>query len=481
VTRPGPRAGRRRGSLASRIAAGCLLVAVLAVLVAGLVSIRLIAVTAREVTAAVLGRQADVIAAQLDGDAAGGRVGIRRVAETLRAQGIEIVVFGSGERTASAPSPEATAAITATRAARAVGGDPVSGTALVDGQTLLVAARPARSGAFALVQPVERAAEAVAPQLRRSIWFALLAGGLTALAVGFVVAALLGRPLRRVVAGAIALRSGRRDVRIPESGPAEIAEVAGAVNELADALAHSEARQRAFLLSVSHELRTPLTAVRGFAESLADGVVTGDEVPEVGRVVLREAERLGRLVEDLMELARLQADDFRLDLMAVELGALAAEAGEVWSARCAAAGARFRLERPDGPVPALADPRRLRQVVDGLADNALRVLPPDVPLVLAVRGEPAAAVLEVRDGGPGLSRDDYRVAFAPGVLHERYRERRGAGGVGLALVHGLVTRMGGSIEASAAPEGGARFTIRLPPPGPVENDAMGSTRPLSIP
>jgi signal transduction histidine kinase len=147
----------------------------------------------------------------------------------------------------------------------------------------------------------------------------------------------------------------------------------------------------------------------------------------------------------------------------VDVAALAREAGSVWAARAAAAEAEFRLDVPATPVPARADPRRLRQVVDGLADNALRVLPPGAPLVLAVRAAPGSVVLEVRDGGPGLAPDDYRVAFDPGVLHERYRERRGAGGVGLALVHGLVQRMGGRIAAAPAPEGGAGFTIHLPP------------------
>jgi signal transduction histidine kinase len=238
-----------------------------------------------------------------------------------------------------------------------------------------------------------------------------------------------------------------------------MADVAGAVNELADALARSEDRQRRFLLSISHELRTPLTAVTGFAESLADSVVTGDDVPEVGRTVLREAHRLNRLVDDLLELARLEADDFRLDVVVLDLVAFAGEAAEVWADRCARAGIVFRCEAPAEPVLVRADPRRLRQVVDCLADNALRITPPGAPLVLAVS---PGGVVEVRDGGPGLAPDDYRVVFERGALHQRYRERQGAGGVGLALAHGLVTRMGGTIDATPAPEGGVRFTARLP-------------------
>jgi signal transduction histidine kinase len=242
-----------------------------------------------------------------------------------------------------------------------------------------------------------------------------------------------------------------------------VSDVAGAVNELADALARSEQRQRLFLLSVSHELRTPLTAVRGFAESLADGVVAGDDAVDAGRVIVREADRLDRLVGDLMQLARLEADDFRLDPVVVDLAAVAGDAAAVWQARCADADVPLVLRTSVTP-PVRVDPRRLRQVLDGLADNALRVVPPNAPLVIATGGDGARAWLQVRDGGPGLAPEDYPVVFERGALHDRYRGRRpvGSGGVGLALVHGLVTRMGGAITAAPAPEGGACFTVSFP-------------------
>jgi signal transduction histidine kinase len=251
---------------------------------------------------------------------------------------------------------------------------------------------------------------------------------------------------------------------VPVRGPAEVAEVAVAVNELADALARSEDRQRRFLLSVSHELRTPLTAVRGFGEALADEAVNGADVAPAGATIVREADLLERLVTDLMELARLESDDFAIDLTDVDLTALVTEAGQVWGLRGGDAGIDLRVEAPGHAVPVRADPRRLRQVLDGLAENALRVTPPGSPLVLAALAE---GTLQVRDGGPGLSVEDYAVLFERGVLHDRYRGRRptGNGGVGLALAQGLVTRMGGKISAGPAPEGGVAFTVTLPAPG----------------
>ena len=120
----------------------------------------------------------------------------------------------------------------------------------------------------------------------------------------------------------------------------------------------------------------------------------------------------------------------------------------------------------DFPVVVATDPRRLRQVLDGLAENAVRVSPAGAPLVLSLAPTQAGAVLQVRDGGPGLSEQDYEVAFQRGALHERYRASRPGGtGIGLVLVHGLVTRLGGAITAGPAPEGGACFTISLPRQG----------------
>ncbi|XVV04990.1 HAMP domain-containing sensor histidine kinase [Actinosynnema sp. CA-248983] len=432
--------GDKRTSLAFRITALCLAVAGVAVIVAGLVSARLVLGASREVARASLSDQADVVTEQL-GEM--GRNARLRVVEVLRGQDIDVVAIGPNGRMVGDPR--------AVRAVRQAGGK--SGTV----GDLLVEVREN----VALVQPADTGGPG--RQLVRSILFALGVGLLVAAVAGFLLGKLVARPLRQTANVAQTMSTGRRDLRAPEHGPAEVAEVGGAVNALADALARSEARQREFLLSVSHELRTPLTAVTGFAESLADGVVSGADVPRVGRTIGEEAHRLDRLVTDLLDLARLGADDFRVDLADVDLRDLVSSAAQVWHARCAAKGVDFHLELPPDPRPAHTDPRRLRQVLDGLLENALRITPPGRPVVL-VLGD----VLQVRDGGPGLSEEDYRVAFERGALHAKYERSRPVGtGVGLALVHGLVTKLGGTISAGPAPEGGAAFTVRLPHAGSV--------------
>jgi two-component system sensor histidine kinase BaeS len=162
-------------------------------------------------------------------------------------------------------------------------------------------------------------------------------------------------------------------------------------------------------------------------------------------------------------LARLEADDFPLEFLPVDLVGLAAAAAESWGPRCAAVGVALRMEAPDHPVPVRTDPGRVRQVLDGLLENALRVAPQDAPVVIAVFEAGTHGVLEIRDGGPGFTDADLAVAFERGALYERYKGVRKVGsGLGLALASRLVARLGGRIEAGHAPEGGARMTVRLP-------------------
>ncbi len=447
-----------RRTLAFRVALVTTVVAVVTVVVAGLVSFSLVRSAALGQARRSLAALATTVAVQR---AEKGEVlRLHRQVRLLTAEKIRLAAITRSGVVVG--DPLAKQILTAQDRNTVLAGRDLSVTRRVSGSTVLVEARPTGPGGVVLVQRQNDAAGLAAPVLRRTL-LALLIGLVVAVIAGLLLARRLARPLQKAAGAAHDLAAGARDVRLVPEGPAEVAEVADSLNSLAAALQRSEGRQREFLLSVSHELRTPLTAISGFAESLADGVTTGPDVAPVGATMLGESRRLERLVSDLLDLARLGAEDFRIDLAPVDLTELARHAGAVWRARCGSEGVRFALEVPDHQVVTMTDPTRVRQVIDGLAENALRVTPPGAPIVLALAVDRGAAVLAVRDGGPGLTEQDLPVAFDRSVLYDRYRGVRRVGtGVGLALVHGLATRLGGTAQAGRAPEGGAGFVVRLP-------------------
>ncbi len=444
---------RRRRSLAFRIGLLTAVVSVLTGVIAGLLGAHLIRSADTDGAQQSLSRVATELAS-----GAGGTVRGRVVLRSLRVSVADISSAG----VVTGANPLSRNALDTGQVRRVLAGHALGLRETVDGVSVLVQARPTSTGGIVVAQRRSDALSVSNAEIRRLL-LALLVAVLVAIGLGVLVARRVARPLRRTAAAAHALAAGSRGVAVVSEGPAEVAEVAEAVNTLAAHLGASEARQREFLLSVSHDLRTPLTAITGYAESMADGLVPADRVPEIGRTLSGEAQRLSRLVGDLLDLARLEAQDVRIEVVDIDLGELLHAAGQVWSERCSRAGVAFSVDQGAPGQRLATDPTRLRQVLDGLLENALRVTPAGRPIVLAARRSPGAVVLEIRDGGPGLTDDDLRVAFDRSALYDRYRGVRQVGtGLGLAIVHRLVERLGGSVAAGHAPEGGACFAVTLP-------------------
>jgi two-component system OmpR family sensor kinase len=389
---------------------------------------------------------------------------VRRVAAGLDGSVLTVIDADGSTRVSTAPKRLRLLAAVLPAARRAAAGRDVSTTVRLRGRVQLVEARPIADGGAVVLSRPQGVLSRTTGALVERILVVLLIALVVAAAAAAWLSRRIARPLAATARAARRLAHGERGVTVPEGAPGEVGDVAAALAALDRALVQSEGRQREFLLSVSHELRTPLTALRGYGEALADGVVSGDRVQEVGGVLVTETARLERFTADLLELARLEADDFSVVPAEVELGGIAAEAVEAWRARAEAAGIALGRTGFEGPVAARADPRRVRQVLDGLVENALRATPiGGTVTLLAVHGD-ATAGIAVEDSGPGLSDEDLADAFTRGLLRERYRETRAVGtGLGLSIATRLAARMGGRVRAEhAQTPPGARFVLELP-------------------
>ncbi|MEV8213918.1 HAMP domain-containing sensor histidine kinase [Leifsonia sp. NPDC077715] len=441
-----------RSSLGFRIMLGTFAVSLIAVLVTGIVALQVVQGVAENQARQQLKAQATALVGARE-------TGSHVAAARLAALGDRFAVVDPDGTVTGA----ARASVSGDVVRRLQSGRTVSGTTTLGGKDAVLVGIPTVDGGG--VVGVRKVADIAAANAELIRWLAvaLLIGLAVASVAGVLLATRLGRPLTRLAGSARELAAGRRGVAIRIEPVAEIEDIAHALRGLDAALTVSEDRQREFLLSVSHDIRTPLTAIRGYAEALADGVVPAEEVARVGGTLTAEAERLRRFLDDLLELARLEAEDFRLDPQRFDPRETVERAVEAWRGAAVRAGVGLRAEIPDAPLSVSTDEARLRQVVDGLIENALRATPEGAPLVVGVRGQRAGILIEVRDGGPGLTAEDAEVAFDRGALHERYRDVRPVGtGLGLSIARRLVARLGGSLRVEAAPEGGAAFSVSLP-------------------
>src|SRR5947209_16451552 len=208
---------------------------------------------------------------------------------------------------------------------------------------------------------------------------ALALSGLVALAFAVLVAALLARtitrPLRDLVGGVRRFAGGDYGTRVPLAGPSEVAEMGTAFNEMATEIQRSRGSEQAFLADISHELRTPLTSIQGFAQAIVEGEARGDAVSRAADVIHREARRLVRMVEGLLQVAKLEAGAQPMASEEAPAARLIESAIAALNLQAREAGVRFEVSSADG-LPALrGDPDKLAQLFLNLLDHAVQHSP----------------------------------------------------------------------------------------------------------
>jgi signal transduction histidine kinase len=338
-----------------------------------------------------------------------------------------------------------------------------------------------------VVAPLPRAVASLVGDLGEG----LLTAGLLALVVSILLAALIAhsvaRPLQQIARAAEAVAAGDYDQKLDIRSPDEVRVLAQRFEAMAQQVKANQQAMRDLVANVSHDLKTPLTSIQGFAQALLEGE-TRDEAArqQAATVIHDEAGRMVRMVEELLDLARIESGQLVLERHALDMGALIG--GVVQALAPAAAQKQVALEASLSPLPpVVGDGDRLAQVFTNLLDNALKYTPEggrvqvkaqvitaqpsprrSNPLI-RLRASPAPAdgqagwvEVSVADTGRGIPAQDLPRVFERFYQVDKARAARRGSGLGLAIAKEIVEAHGGRISVESAEGQGARFTVVLP-------------------
>ena len=326
--------------------------------------------------------------------------------------------------------------------------------------------------------PIDRTRSIIVATQRLGFWAVrefsddLLSPVLQAAALGFVVSMIfawlisrwVAAPLDRMANAAMAVAEGDyAPTEIPQ-GPREVQGLAAAFNEMVLQVQTSQQIQKEFLANVSHELKTPLTSIQGFAQAMLDGAAgEGEARDHAAKVIFEESDRLRRLVEDLLDLARLDSGQIEFDRHPVDLSLLLQSIVDRLSLRAEAKNVRL-VSRFDALSPMIGDGDRLAQVFTNLLDNAIKHTPEGGAVRLHGETGGGWVSIHVDDSGRGIPDEDLSRIFERFYQVDKAR-RGGSGrgvGLGLAISRQIVEAHGGRLVAQSALGKGSRFTVQLP-------------------
>ena len=302
----------------------------------------------------------------------------------------------------------------------------------------------------------------------------LLFAGLLVTGISLYGAALKGRRIERVRVGTARLAGGELDAEVPVEGRDEIAGLAEDFNHMSLALQEAKSREkemeearRDLVAAVAHDLRTPLASTRALIEAVADGVASD---PELQARYLKSAQgeisHLSQLVEDLFELARIDAGVLQLDLEKASLHDLISDTLSSFQGQARERGIRLVGEVSSDVDPVLINPPKLQRVFHNLISNALHHTPTDGTIALRAEPDDKVVRVEVADTGGGILPEDLPRVFERSFRGEQSRTRplvdgASGAGLGLAIARGLIEAHGGAISVESQPGHGSRFRFTL--------------------
>lgn len=281
----------------------------------------------------------------------------------------------------------------------------------------------------------------------------------------------LTRNLRPVITGTQEIAAGNLDYRVSDSASslAEVKSLGDSFNRMAEEVQASRQAQRDFVANVGHDLKTPLTSIQGFTQALLDGTASTPQAQErAATIIHNESQRLGRLVEELLDVARLDTDQLPLRRESVDVGRFLSGMMARYAPQSQAAGVALTLAPMTEALRLHADTDRLQRVFDNLLDNALAHTPAGGAITVTARRmvgsekDRPQVEISVADTGSGIPQADLAHIFDRFYRVDKSRSGRRGSGLGLAIVQELVHAHGGSVSVESVQGQGTVFRVRLP-------------------
>ena len=291
---------------------------------------------------------------------------------------------------------------------------------------------------------------------------ALLGGGIAIVAAALLSTAVIVqilRPLRKLTRATERIAEGDLPQQVSITSHDEYGQLGESFNHMIENLRRSEQVRQTMTADIAHELRTPVTIIQGTLEAILDGVYSAND--ETIAPIYEETLHLGRLIDDLRDLAMAEAGELHLDREPTDLGTLIRSVSDVVITPLESAPEVDVTVEPAMPLVSV-DPKRFRQVIVNLLSNALRHTPSDGRIEISICLVHEEAEITVADTGTGIDPDDLEHLFERFYRGDPARNRTGGSGLGLAIVKQWVEAHDGRIRAENRPAGGARFVVTLP-------------------
>ncbi len=291
-----------------------------------------------------------------------------------------------------------------------------------------------------------------------------LLAGLIALVVSLIIAIFLARsiyhPINGIRIAAEKLAQGQYDQKIPLAGPKEIKELAASFNQMAGQIKRSQQQLRHFVADASHQLKSPLTSIHGFAQALLDGTASDDTAKQrAATIISDESRRMKRQVDELLELARMQAGQLKMEREQVNVNELLEHCREVFEVQAEEKKVTVKIEA-EPPIHVLGDFDRLEQAFSNILDNAIKNSPTNSEVKIISRNlRPDSIEVRIIDNGPGIPPEQLPYLF------ERFHQAdslRSGFGLGLAIAKEIFLAHGGTIDVKSEPGEGTEFILKLP-------------------